>query len=279
MSGDTFDAGWLALREEADHRARSRSLVHRLRQEGRQRGWSRLVDLGSGTGSNLRYIAARVPWARRWLLLDHDPVLLDEVTAPFEGVEIETVVGTLDAAGLDAVDGADVVTASALLDLVSDAWLERLRDRCAETGAGAYFALSYDGTVRWDDPGADRSLDDLVRDAVNRHQRRDKGMGPALGPDAGDRAAEIFREAGYAVRVEASPWILHGGPDRGLITELVDGWVEAALEVLPEDATRLRGWRDAKLEAVRQGRAGVEVGHVDVLAIPGESGGAAHPVP
>ena len=56
-SGDmeTFDADWLALREPADRRARDGALPERLCAAWRRHGWSRVVDLGSGTGANLRY--------------------------------------------------------------------------------------------------------------------------------------------------------------------------------------------------------------------------------
>ena len=81
------------------------------------------------------------------------------------------------------------MTASALLDLVSESWLGALVRRCADAACGAYIALTYDGEVQWMAESAagwrvDHDPDDgLVREAVNRHQRGDKGFGP--GPGAG----------------------------------------------------------------------------------------------
>ena len=84
------------------------------------------------------------------------------------------------ATGLDslALDGAGI-TASALLDLTSAAWLDRLAERCGR--APLLMALSFDGRLSWQPALAE---DDLVRDRFLAHQRTDKGFGPALGPDA-----------------------------------------------------------------------------------------------
>lgn len=216
MSDATFDAEWLDLREPVDHRSRARALAAELRREGMRRGWSRLVDLGTGTGSNLRYVSARIPWAREWTVVDHDADLLEGVAAPSPDHSIGRVHGDLDDEGLDAVGDCHVVTASALLDLVSERWLRELRDRCVEAGAAAYLTLTYDGSVRWGrDPGSGGSepgptpsaegTDALVLNAVNRHQRSDKGLGAALGPEAAGTAEALFREAGWSVRVEPSP--------------------------------------------------------------------------
>lgn len=270
MADDVFDAAWLTLRSRADHAARSRSLIRALRMEGRRRGWSRLVDLGAGTGSNLRYVSARIPWASRWVLVDHDAGLLASVRGPSPTVRVRAVVGDLETEGLAEVDHADVVTASALLDLVSASWLTALRGRCAEQGAAAYFALSYDGTVRWRDSPSPE-LDALVLDAVNQHQRRDKGTGSALGPSSTDVARQLFEEVGYRVRVEPSPWVLRGPRDGPLVEALVAGWVDAAVEIRPDDAQAIRAWGQDATRRVRGGGR-VDVGHQDLLAFPPAAG-------
>ncbi len=266
---DRFEEGWLGLREGVDHRSRAEALVAPLRAAWRDRGWSRVVDLGAGTGSNLRYLSPRLPPSQRWTLVDHDPALLararDGLPASDRAhgavPEVEIRVGDLDEVGLAAVDDADLVTASALLDLVSRRWLERLVDRVVDAGAGLLVALSYDGTVGWDAPLPD---DDLVREAVNRHQRRDKGLGGALGPDAAVEAARLLEAAGRTVRLEPSPWRLGPG-DEALTRELVDGWARAAAEERPDAAARIAAWA-----AERTARAGegVRVGHQDLLALP-----------
>ena len=276
---ETFDADWLALREPADRRARDPRLPERLRAAWERRGWARVVDLGSGAGANLRYLAPRLPAGQGWTLVDHDPRHVDRLrrlAAP-PGVETVTVLSRdLAADGLGVVDGADLVTASALLDLVSEPWLAGLVRRCADAAAGAYFALTWDGEVRWMTESAvgwrvDRDPDDgLVWSAFNQHQRGDKGFGPALGPTAASCAARLFREAGYRTWLVASDWRLDAGDGR-LADRLVEGWAEAAAGLQPETADRVGAWAARRRAGVARGSFRVTVGHRDLLALPGGS--------
>ncbi len=276
---ETFDADWLALREPADRRARDGTLPERLRAASRRRGWSRVVDLGSGTGANLRYLAPRLPPGQRWTLVDHDPRHVDRLRrleAPPEVDAVDAVARDLAAEGLAVVGGANLVTASALLDLVSESWLGALVRQCADAACGAYFALTYDGEVGWMTESAagwraDADPDDgLVRGAVNRHQRGDKGFGPALGPAAAPLAARLFREAGYRTWLAGSAWRL-AAPDRRLTDRLVEGWAAAAAEVRPEAAARIAAWAARRRAALARGGFRVTVGHRDLLALPGDA--------
>ena len=120
-----------------------------------------------------------------------------------------------------ALDGPlDLVTTSALLDLVSDSWLERLATEVAARGLPFYAALTYDGRVTFEpsDP-----LDAAIIAAVGNHQRRDKGFGPALGPDAAKRAIAMFEAVGYFVVNAAADWVMKPH-DRDMLAALVDGW-------------------------------------------------------
>lgn len=274
---ETFDADWLALREPADRRARDGTLIERLCAAWRRHGWTRVVDLGSGTGANLRYLAPRLPPGQRWTLVEHDPrhvERLRRLEAPPEVDAVATVSRDLAADGLAAVDDADLVTASALLDLVSESWLAALVNRCVATACGAYFALTYDGGVRWmsestagwrvdDDPD-----DGFVSSVFNRHQRIDKGFGPALGPAAAVSAARRLREGGYRTWLASSAWRLDAG-DRRLADQLVEGWAQAAADLRPEHAARVEAWALRRRGALARGSFRVTVGHRDLLALPG----------
>ena len=273
---ETFDAGWLALREPVDHRSRAESLLAPLCDTWRARGWSRVLDLGGGTGSNLRYLAPRLPLGQQWVLVDHDPDhlrTLGRADVPGSVQSLTLVPGDLACEGLAAVASADLVTASALLDLVSADWLSRVVDACAAAGRGAQFALSYDGRIRWSAGGAHGGLgpeepdDALVREAVNAHQTGDKGLGSALGPAAGSVAARLFQAAGCRTRLCSSSWRL-GAADAPLVRRLIDGWAAAAAEVRPADTGRVRAWADRRRATVATGRFTLTVGHRDLLALP-----------
>jgi SAM-dependent methyltransferase len=265
---EKFDPSWLALREPVDHRSRAAALLGPLREWWRSRRVSSVLDLGSGTGSNLRYLAPQLPGPQRWTLVDHDRELLVRARAPGPDVSVRAVVGDLAVVGLAEAQRADLVTASALLDLVSTEWLEELAAACAGSRCGALFALTYDGSVTW--PGRSDPVADSVRDAVNEHQLRDKGTGPAMGPEAGRAAETLFRAKGYRTWLVPSPWVLGPG-DAALARALLDGWVAAACEIEPRRADELTQWGDRCHLAAAEAGFELMVGHVDLLALPPES--------
>jgi len=263
--GSTFDAAWLELREAADHRSRAEALVGPLDAWLLAFGRGRVLDLGAGTGSNLRWLAPRLTAPTRWTLLDRDARLL----ARARGSGARLLRGELAGEGILAVQDADLVTASALLDLVSAAWLARLVDSARAAGAAALFALTWDGTVEWRLRGAEETDagDALVLDALRVHQERDKGLGPALGPRAGEAAEEAFREAGFSTRSLPSPWRL-GPADRALALGLLAGWETAAREQLPRETRPVASWAARRRATLEGDDFELVVGHADLLALP-----------
>ena len=286
MSG--FSAGWLTLREPADTAARSRRATRSITDALAHDAAPCVLDLAAGTGSNLRYLAEELRGEQRWLLVDHDPSLLMRVrpaTASWAesrgydangdadslwllGGRLDCRVSTrcLDLASLDdpaLFADTTLVTASALLDLVSESWLLVLAGRCREGGAAALFALIYDGRIVC---APEEPEDELVRALVNRHQHTDKGFGEALGPDAAGGAERCFVSLGYRVERDASDWVLT--PEAGeLQRQLIAGWADAAVAMAPEHSASIRGWRDRRLAHVAAGRSRLVVGHQDLTAL------------
>jgi hypothetical protein len=251
-----FSADWLALRDPADRAARDPAL---LAAAAGAAGPSPVVmDLGCGTGASLRALGPLLPGAV-WRMVDHDPALLPLAVAA-AGPGATGHVADL-AGGLDGLpwDGVTLVTASALFDLVSADWVAGLAGIAAARGLPVYAALSYDGRMAWDPADAD---DAAVTAAFNRHQRGDKGFGPALGPDAATAAAQAFRAQGFDVHLAQSDWRLGPG-DAALQAELLAGIAAAAQEA----GTASARWLDRRAARVGQGLA--TIGHIDLLALPG----------
>jgi SAM-dependent methyltransferase len=283
-----FSADWLSLREPADRDARPLRLIDWIARD-LQTKTPHILDLGAGTGSNLRYLAPRLGGMQQWVLADHDPGLLDAIPLrlaewarlqSFElkndaqelclhGVALDCRIGRLHvdlAAHLGTIDfkGLDLVTAAALLDLVSAPWLEALVRRCVDAGCAVLFALSYDGRIQFSPA---EPQDARVRELVNQHQRTDKGFGLALGPDAAANAIELLQLLGYEVMAERSDWRI-GDTQRQLQSELIAGWAAAASAMSPAEAVAISAWRDSRLTHVQSGRSCVGVGHMDVAARP-----------
>ncbi|MCV0394792.1 MAG: class I SAM-dependent methyltransferase [Rhizobiaceae bacterium] len=250
----SFSIDWLMLREGADRAARDPDLLERAQAWLAGGDDPLAVDLGAGTGSTARAVGAN---AARWLLVDRDPVLLEEARHRLDD-RAETIEADLAEVEDLPLDGARLVTASALFDLAGAEWIERIADAVAKRGAGLYAALTYDGRMEWQPRDAD---DQPVTEAFNRDQKRDKGLGEALGPDAGEALADAMRRRGYQVEIADSLWRLEGG-QAALQRELLTGIAEAATRGGFDAA----GWLERRLVLTRSGHC--SVGHVDILAVP-----------
>lgn len=259
----SFSVAWLTLREPADSRARSPRVVRAVADALARDRPIDILDLGAGAGANLRYLAEHFRSPQRWLLVDRDAALLEVANAsPVPGATTRVVDLSRIDSQADLFSGRDLVTASALLDLVSEDWLRAVIDMCRERGAAVLFALSYDGRIIWSPVEPE---DHLIQDLVNQHQRTDKGFGPALGPDATERAFQLFDRTGYRVLRDRSDWVL--GPQASeLQRELIDGWAEAAIEMSPNEAPVISAWRDRRVAHVLEGCSQLVVGHEDLAA-------------
>ena len=289
-----FKPDWLALREPADAAARSSRLTGLVVDRLETHTALHALDLGTGTGANFRYLVERLPPHQSWRLVDGDPVLLADVPTRMQswagsrGFEVARIGGglvlsderligrariecldlatALDAAEAEMFAGRGLVTASALLDLVSERWLQALARQCRHVGAAVLFALTYDGRIECS-PGEPE--DDTIRDLVNAHQQTDKGFGAALGATASSVAARTFAAEGYHAEREASDWVLESDQQE-LQRQLIDGWVGAALEIAPGEASAIRSWHARRLAHLAAGRSRVIVGHQDVVGwLPG----------
>jgi hypothetical protein len=280
---------WLQLREPADAAARSDRLTRTIAGALATLETVRVLDLGTGTGSNLRYLAPRLARRQRWLVIDRDPALLALLpdlmsswgaalgyrVAPvgghdciIEGGQFQCHVETrsLDLNSLDDADifaGRQLVTASALLDLVSERWLGALASRCREVGAAALFAITYNGRSSC---SPEEPEDEMIRRLLNRHQKTDKGLGgPAAGPDAAGCAARCLADVGYRVWTDPSDWMLRA-TEGELQRQLIDGWAQAATAVTPDNASAIAQWRARRIAHIDAGRSQVVVGHFDIAA-------------
>ncbi|MFE9746350.1 class I SAM-dependent methyltransferase [Saccharothrix saharensis] len=256
----TFAPEWLSLREKADAEARALDLVDRLRKIVVNRTPLVVRDLGCGTGSLGRWLAGRLGGPQHWVLHDRDPRLLSIAAATVSGVTIETHEG--DVTGLTGADlaGTSLVTASALLDLLTAREVDGLAGACVAAGCPALFTLSVVGRVEFDPA---EPLDADFAAAFNAHQRRVVDGRRLLGPDGVDVAVAAFERHGAGVTTSPSPWRL--GPEQAALAgEWLRGWVAAAVEQEPGLAAEAPAYVRRKLDHGPH----VVVGHTDLLAVP-----------
>lgn len=256
----TFAPEWLSLRENADAQARSTELADVVRETLVNRNPLTIRDLGCGTGSMGRWLAGRLGGVQHWVLHDRDPRLLGLAEAGMNAlpnVTAETREGDLTTLSAADISGADLVTCSALLDLLTADEMNALAVACVEAHVPALFTLSVAGRIDIDPA---EPLDVAFQDAFNAHQRRVVDGRRLLGPDAPAAAEEAFAAAGASVRTAQSPWRMNGD---ALQREWLKGWVDAAVEQEPALMSEVSEYLR------RRSTASVVVHHVDLLALPG----------
>ncbi len=263
----SFAADWLALREPYDTRARNPAVVDAVAASVASLPSVTVVDLACGTGATLRALSPRLPRRQNWRLIDNDLSLLARASTMARPTEASVTAVPIDLnRDLEAaLDGpVDLVTATALLDLVSDDWLDRLVVEIAARRIPLYAALTYDGRIEFEpsDP-----LDAAIVAAVNTHQRGDKGFGPALGPAAAPTAITRFEAVGYSVVEGTADWVFGPG-DREIQAEILAGWAAASRETGDPELADTISWLMRRRDAVAAGRSSIRVGHVDIFARP-----------
>jgi hypothetical protein len=255
-------AEWLRLREPADAAARSAELGERLALHFAAGGPLVVHDLGGGSGSMGRWLAPRLPGRQHWVVHDRDAHLLKLAVAgaprpAADGSAVTVEARRSDITRLTPQDlaAADLVTASALLDLVTADELVHMLRACA--GRPLLLTLTVTGRVTLSPPDP---LDRPIGVAFNAHQRR----GGLLGPDA---VATAVDDLGAKVLVRPSPWRLDAS-HAALAAEWLDIWVGAACEQEPALAAEAAAYLDQRLDQAATGELAVSVDHADVLVLP-----------
>ncbi len=228
MSG--FSADWLALRGPADDAARSRKLARRFARA--LKPGAKIVDLGAGTGAMGRWLQPFLPKRARILSVDGDAQLLPRAKTP----RLRRSLG-------GRLPRADAYVSTALIDLVSVAWLRKFLK--AARGKPVLMCLAVDGRHELAPAHAN---DEAILARFAAHQRRWKGLGQALGPHAPEALANEARRLGWRIEIAQSDWDLKSG---ALLDATLQGIAEATGLPIP-----------------RIKRARLIVGHRDILLLP-----------
>ena len=271
VEGIRVSRRWLALREPADAAARAPDLVEHLRAPPEEKGPRVIHDLGGGTGAMGRWLARLLPGPQHWVVHDRDADLLEIAETNSPGPAADGAPVTVEARQSDItrlqpgeLTGADLITASALLDLLTEDELARLITVCVDARCPVLLTLSIVDGVQL--MPADR-LDCRVAAAFDAHQRRATERGRLLGPAAVTVALDQLGRLAAKLLVRPSPWRL-GALQADLAAEWFTGWVGAACEQQPELAAETYDYTLRRLAEATAGRLAVTVDHADLLILP-----------
>ncbi len=291
---------WLLLRFEADRQSRAPGLLAMAQEHTARRGPVRVLDLGAGSGSNLLYLAPRLPAStQEWTLIDRDAALVRRVETSFaamapvvSGMELgagelrerdRAVRYRLEIGDFLRGDGGvferawDLVVANAVFDLLSAEQVARFFDLAVESWQrdrpAMYFTINLDHEFAIE-PGA--AHDDAVRALFHGHMQRQQGFGRGLGPDSAQAMARIAGQRGLRVHGAPSPWRI-GADQPAMLHANLDFVDHAVHEMLAQpdlaqDRARagslsveeLDGWLGERRAQIDRGELTLSVGHQDL---------------
>jgi hypothetical protein len=270
-----FSSEWLALREPFDIAARDDGLanlflaqVAEAAQEDQDAQAGPVVDLGAGAGSNisrLRSLAAAAGHQLSWRHVDNDGDLLAVARERFSGdATVSFAQLDISLALEDSLAGAVAVTCAALLDLVSEDWINRLADHLARQQLPLLAVLTYDGRMQWSlADGADSTL----AQAFHRDMLSDQGFGPALGPAAAFVLDEALRARGAATQLRDSYWRI-AASHSAMLTSMKASLSAAALRAASDiERTAIVEWAVRRARQIEAGEVSFVVGHQELLAL------------
>jgi hypothetical protein len=263
------DPRWLSARVTADTAARAATLstllpelINYLIEIGNAEDDVEIIDLGAGTGANQRWLTPRLPLRQRWVHLDHDPAISRSLPLPDDTLIIDDSVEALARLLSSRSSDRRLVTCSALLDVLTTAQVHAVCSAVIDNQVPALFSLSVTGDLNVTPANPD---DQLLLDAFNDHQRR---AGRA-GPDATSLAGDALGAGGFRVLCQETPWQLTASSGPAFVEQVLQERLEAAVAqdpTLDQVATR---WLELRRAQLAWGSLRIDLGHCDVLALPG----------
>ncbi len=239
---------WLNQRYEVDRQARNKEVesIFRARLSA---GKITIVDIGAGTGSNLRYYHGRLSaQEQHWYLVDQEKVLLEETLANLDSevnqceenvwqlrhnqkdivvhfVEADVFTNSID----PFLERADLILSNAFFDLASAV---QLRDFLGKLDFGRQTFLS---TINYTGmrfiPGD--TEDGYWIDHYEEHMRRDRPEGRSTGPDCVGLIIEFFEHQDLRYHVGGSNWELKEGSPliQGIFDFMYDAFMDMKLDM------------------------------------------------
>lgn len=229
---EAFATDWLSTRFPYDQAARHTGLEAAV-MAGLPAS-PRVMDLGCGSGSNLRHLSPRLGPGQSWICVDHNRELLAATRQVAEGL---AKVETLDLREADLLQPQqwlteaepDLVVANAVFDLFTSGQMATVLAALAGRKLPLYTTLLYTG-MHWQPEQPD---DTRYIAAYEAHMQRPRAAGAGMGPQApAVIEAWVTAHGGHCERAPAT-WEIPAG-DRSMQGFLL-GFMEQSVPVmLPE---------------------------------------------
>ena len=289
MEQDKFSLSWIKAREKYDLKHRSNLLKEQYKKD--KSFFNKIIDLGSGNGSFLRYCHNKKIVFEEMLLIDYNSKLLRDFYAStynylngtnynilkesptkYQLKKIDTIkteniqlMNTDILKSLDIINNYNLISLSAMSDILPILFIKKLLNKVGKNKI-IYFSICFDGSIKWD---SSHKYDKYVLTMFNKHQEMNKISGYVVGSKSIKLIKEYSAKKKYSFQIKDSSWELKSYNENTKYFQKM--YLNTIYKPLKKDditdKDMLSEWRKVKLKDIVSGKSKITVGHKDILIL------------
>ena len=287
MQANKFTATWINLRESYDMLSRS-DLLQNLYKNNKL-NLKKVIDLGGGNGSFLRWCHYKNIIYDDFLIIDNDEALLKSfyprtksylstislslIKDNMMSYRIQNLKTNKDGfitlkkqdfyKSIDIINDYNLVSFSAVSDLLSKKFIKCLFDKINK-GTNLYFSICFDGRVKWKNKD---KHDKYIVSMFNQHQKQEKTTGVALGLNSINFIKNLSKKNDYKIYIADSSWSVDSQDNDSRIFQ--KAYLNTIYKPLKKfeltDKDILENWFKSKQNDIENKNSNLVVGHKDIL--------------
>ena len=287
MQANKFTATWINLRESYDMLSRS-DLLQNLYKNNKM-NLKKVIDLGGGNGSFLRWCHYKNIIYDDFLIIDNDEALLKSfyprtksylstislslIKDNMMSYRIQSLKKNKDGfitlkkqdlyKSIDIINDYNLVSFSAVSDLLSKKFIKCLFDK-VDKGTNLYFSICFDGRVKWKNKN---KHDKYIVSMFNQHQKQEKTTGVALGLDSINFIKNLSKKNDYKIYIADSSWSVdsHDNDSRVFQKAYLNTIYKPLKKFELTNRDILEDWLRSKKNDIESKNSNLVVGHKDIL--------------
>ena len=287
MQANKFTATWINLRESYDMLSRS-DLLQNLYKKNKL-NLKKVIDLGGGNGSFLRWCHYKNIIYDDFLIIDNDEALLKSfyprtksylsmmslslIKDNMMSYRIQNLKNNKDGfitlkkqdfyKSIDIINDYNLVSFSAVSDLLSKKFIKCLFDKI-DKGTNLYFSICFDGRVKWKNKN---KHDKYTVSMFNQHQKQEKTTGVALGLNSINFIKNLSKKNDYKIYIADSSWSVdsHDNDSRVFQKAYLNTIYKPLKKFELTDRDILEDWLRSKKNDIESKNSNLVVGHKDIL--------------
>ena len=287
MQANKFTTTWINLRESYDMLSRS-DLLQNLYKNNKM-NLKKVIDLGGGNGSFLRWCHYKNIIYDDFLIIDNDETLLKSfyprtksylsmmslslIKDNMMSYRIQNLKNNKDGfitlkkqdfyKSIDIINDYNLVSFSAVSDLLSKKFIKCLFDKINK-GTNLYFSICFDGRVKWKNKD---KHDKYIVSMFNQHQKQEKTTGVALGLNSINFIKNLSKKNDYKIYIADSSWSVDSQDNDSRIFQ--KAYLNTIYKPLKKfeltDKDILENWLKSKQNDIENKNSNLVVGHKDIL--------------